>query len=165
MSNQLRKFRRKEQKKWSYEQYKKGKLAEQKNGHIRQARDDFTNTYNRIVPSIIPDWQTKIALMFPPLWWNNTVCFLLRIISPPENREILLQYDMRWKRCFFRMFRFWLANTLYSITIRSLLKIRTLIHEFGIKVKIDTQHKDNKEYMRFRILRFSKCYHEEEVLL
>ena len=165
MSNYLRKFRRKDQKQWSYEQYKKQRLARQKNARIEKARQGFTDIYKRVVPNIIPDWQTRLALLFPPRWYNNTICYLLRILSSKENREILLQLDKRWKKSFFRMFRFWLANTIYSITIRSMLAFRTFVHEFGIRTKIDTQHKDGKEYLRFRIFRFSKCFHEEEMEL
>lgn len=165
MSNQLRKFRRQEQKKWSYEQYQKAKLARHKNARIEQARKNFTETYQRTIPNIIPDWQTKFALWFPPCWWNNTVCYMLRIISPKENREVLLQLNNRWKKSFFRMLRFWVANMLYTITILSMLRLRAFVYELGIKIKIDTIHNDNKEYIRFRIFRFSKCFHEEEVLL
>ncbi len=162
MSNQLRKFRRKEQKEWSYEQYKKGKYARQKNARIEEARKIFSDTYRKIVPSLIPTRQTKLALLFPPRWYNDFICYFLRIISPHENREILLQLDLRWRKSFFRMLRFWIANTIYTITIMSMLKLRTYINEFGIKLKIDTIHKDKKEYIRFRIFRFSKCFHEEE---
>lgn len=165
MSNQLRKFKRKQQKQWSYEQYQKSKLARHKNAKIEQARKEFTETYHRTVPNIIPDWQTKFALWFPPLWWNNTICYVLRIISPKENREVLLQLNNRWKKSFFRMLRFWIASTFYTITILSMLKLRTFVYEFGIRVKIDTTHLDKKEFIRFRILRFSKCFHEEEVEL
>ena len=165
MSNYLRKFKRKEQKQWSYEQYRKSRLAAQKNTAIEKARKEFTDTYQKFVPSIIPKWQTKLALLIPPMWYNNTICFILRIISSKENREILLQLETRWKKSFFRMFRFWFANLLYTIFIRSMLKLRSVINEFGIKVKIDTLHDNNKELLRFRILRFGKCYHEEEVII
>lgn len=163
MSNQLRKIKRKQQKQWSYDQYKKSRLAQQKNARILKASKDFNDTYQRTVPNIIPEWQTKIALIFPPKWWNSIICFFLRIISSHENREMLLQLEMRWRKSFFRMFRFWLANLIYTITIRSMLKLRTYINEFGIKLKIDTTHHDNKEYLRYRIFRFGKCFHEEEV--
>lgn len=162
MSSTTRQFRRKQQKQWSYDQYKKTRLVQQKNRRIEQARDNFIDTYRKIVPTIIPDWQTKIALLFPPLWYNNTICFLLRIISPAENREKLLQFERRWKKSFFRMLRFWIANTIYTITILSMIKFRSYINEFGIRLKIDTIHKEEKEFIRFRILRFSKCHHEEE---
>lgn len=162
MSNQLRKFRRKEQKEWSYEQYKKGKYAQQKNARIKEAQKDFIESYKKLLPHIIPTWQTKIALLFPPRWYNDFICYFLRIISSQENREMLLQLDMRWRKSFLRMFRFWLANLIYTVTIMSMLKFRTHINEFGIKLKIDTVHKDKKEYIRFRIFRFSKCFHEEE---
>lgn len=165
MSNYLRKFRRKEQKQWSYEQYKRERLARQKNIQIEKARKEFIDIYQRIVPNIIPEWQTKLALCFPPLWYNNTVCYILRIISPKKNREILLQLDKRWRRSFFRMFRFWLANTIYTITIRSMLKLRTFINEFGITSKIDTIHKEDKEFIRYKIFRFTKCFHEEMIPL
>lgn len=162
MSNATRQFRRKHQRHWSYEQYSKVRLARQKNERIEQAKKSFTDTYRKIVPNIIPTWQTKIALLVPPLWWNNTVCFFLRIISPAENREKLLQLNNRWKKSFFRMFRFWIANTLYTITILSMIKLRSFINEFGIKLRIDTIHNEGKEFIRFRIYRFSKCFHEEE---
>lgn len=162
MSNATRQLKRKLQRKWTYEQYSKTRLARQKNGRIEQARKDFTDTYQRVVPNIIPEWQTKIALLFPPLWWNNIVCCLLRIISPAENREKLLQLDRRWKKSFFRMLRFWIANSIYTLTILSMVKFRSFINEFGIKLKIDTTHKGNKEFIRFRIFRFFKCFHEEE---
>lgn len=164
-SSATRQFRRKQQRQWSYEQYSKTRLAQQKNGRIEQAKNSFTNTYRRVVPNIIPTWQTKIALLIPPLWWNNTVCYLLRIISPAENREKLLQLNKRGKRDFFRMFRFWVANTLYTITILSMIKLRSYINEFGITLKVDTIHKEDKEFIRFRIFRFSRCFHEEEIEL
>lgn len=162
LSSATRQFKRKQQRQWSYEQYSKTILARHKNGRIEQAKIKFTDTYRKVVPNIIPDWQTKIALLFPPLWWNNTICYLLRIISPAENREILLQLDVRGKKSFIRVLRFWTANTIYTITILSMIKLRSYINEFGIKLKIDTTHKDGKEFIRFRILRFSKCIHEEE---
>lgn len=165
MSNQLRKFRRKEQKQWSYELYKKERFVRQKNARIEKARQEFTEIYHRVVPNIIPNWQSKLALLIPPRWYNNTICYILRIISSKENREVLLQLDKRWKKSFFRMFRFWLANTLYTITIRSMLKLRTWVNEFGITTKVDTIHKDDKEFIRFRICRFGSCYHEEEMEL
>lgn len=162
MSSITRQIRRKQQKAWSYEVYQKTKLARQKNSRIESARKDFVETYRKLVPSYIPNWQTKVALLFPPLWWNNAVCFLLRIISPADNREKLLQLNNRWRRSFFRMFRFWLANTLYTITIVSMIKFRSIINEFGIRLKIDTIHKGDKEFIRFRIFRFLKCFHEED---
>lgn len=165
MSNQLRKIRRREKKQWSYEQYQRAKLARHKNAQIEKARIEFTETYKRIVPNIIPSWQSKLALLFPPRWWNNTICFILRIISPKENREILLQLDARWKKSFFRMLRFWIASMIYNVTILSSLKFRSFINEFGIKLKIDTVHKENAEFIRYRIFRFGNCYHEEEVKL
>jgi len=165
LSGTARQFRRKQQGQWSYEQYSKTRLARQKNVRIEQAKKKFTDTYHRVVPHIIPDWQTRFALSFPPLWWNNTVCYLLRIISPAENREKLLQLNKRGKKSFFRMFRFWLANMIYTITILSMVKMRPFINEFGIRLKIDTTHKEDKEFIRFRIFRFSKCFHEEETEL
>jgi hypothetical protein len=84
------------------------------------------------------------------------------MISPAENREKLLQLNERGEKSFLRIVRFWVANMLYTITILSMIKLRTFINEFGITLKIDTTHKENKEFIRFRIFRFSKCFHEEE---
>ena len=165
LSSQTRQFRRKQQRQWSYEQYAKSRTVQQKNSRIEQAKTSFTSTYRRVIPNIIPAWQTNIALLFPPKWWNNVVCYLLRVISPAENREKLLQLNMRGKRSFFRMFRFWTANMIYTITILSMIKLRSYINEFGITLKIDTTHKENKEFIRFRIFRFLKCFHEEEMEL
>lgn len=165
MGSLTRKMKRKQQREWSYKKYESTRLARQKNARIESAKKEFIQTYKKIIPNIIPDWQVKLALLFPPLWYNNTICFLLRIISPKENREILLQLSNRGKKSFFRMFRFWIANTIYTATILSMLAFRTIVCEFGIKTKIDTTHNNGKEYLRFRILRFSKCFHEEEVEL
>lgn len=157
-----RRLDRKEKKGEFYADYAKRKLQEKKGARIMEAREQFVKEFNATVPAFVPDWQQRLALMFPPKWWYTMFRVIANWFFGVKHKEKMISlYNNKKRRSLSLLSRWWVSNIIRMLSVDWLLWVRKKIYHFGIYSKITWV--ENGEALNFKIFRFTRCIHETEI--
>lgn len=81
----FRKFTRKQQKEFNYEEYSRRQRQEQEARRKQRAKKMLLDAWQNAVQEAVPVWQLWLALHIPPIWYKRLITQLLCLIDRYAN--------------------------------------------------------------------------------
>jgi hypothetical protein len=116
----FRKFARKQQKEFNYEEYNRKKVQEQEARRKQRAKALLLQAWQNAVQEAVPVWQLWLALHIPPVWYKRLITTLLSLIDRHANEyaKKVTEMDIAYWRKAFTMY-----TVAYGIRVISFILI------------------------------------------
>lgn len=143
-----RKFRRKEQQEFSYEQYLlKRKMDKQikKDGTMRSM---LTDRLSAVVERFVPAWCHSVGkFCLPPPWYSKFIQFFLNRIYGPKHKENLTKRLMNGQISMWLYFRWIVAASIYWVTFKWMIWIKGQFDTLGVGTKMKRLPNGNVKFV------------------
>jgi hypothetical protein len=88
MMGLFRKFNRKKQKEFNYEEYNRRKQQEAETKRKARAKEPFKKAWRDAVQESVPILQLWLAQFIPPVWYKNLIMKLLDLINRHADKYV-----------------------------------------------------------------------------
>lgn len=156
----FRKFNRKKQKEFNYEEYNRRHKQEQEARRVQRAKAQLLTAWQNSVQEAVPVWQLWLALHIPPIWYKNLSSRIFNLIDRHATKyaqAIGEKHIAKWRLAMNLRILMFVVKVCHFVLIGMFRWVRDRILTFGVITTLTEKPIDvagKKEYKYTLVVRY-----------